>query len=154
MLFRSLKTKDTTKALLKNKAFQDLLTKMDAQQSVSFATVGEALTKSPLSGLGPVKDLLPKIAAASGGFTLADGIKMSFTIGTKGTAEAKEIKEKIDEGLNTANVLISLAAMQQKELAPLAEIIKSIKITAKETNVTVKGEVDGDTLKNLRPKDQ
>lgn len=153
-LIDGLKAKDATKVKLKNKAFQDLLTHMDDQQSFSFATVGEALTKSPLAELGPVKDLLPKISAAAGGFTLTDGIKMEFSLSTKQAADAKMLKEKIDEGLTTATVLIGLAVMQQKELAPLLEVVKSIKPTARDTTVTLKGEVSGETLNKLRPKDQ
>jgi len=153
-LIDGLKAKDATKVRLKNKAFQDLLTHMDDQQSVSFATVGEALTKSPLAELGPVKDFLPKISAAAGGITLTGGIKMEFTLSTKQAADAKMLKEKIDEGLTTATVLIGLAVMQQKELAPLLEIVKSIKPTARDSSVTLKGEVSGDTLDKLRPKDQ
>ncbi len=153
-LIDGLKTKDATKVRLKNKAFQDLLTRMDEQQSFSFATVGEALTKSPLAELDPVKDLLPKLSAAAGGITLGDGIKMEFTLSTKQAADAKMLKEKIDEGLTTATVLIGLAVMQQKELAPLLEVVKSIKPTVRDTAVTLKGEVSGETLDKLRPKDQ
>src|SRR5207249_8013671 len=101
-LIDGLKVKDATKVRLKNKAFQDLLTRMDDQQSFSFATVGEALTKSPLAEMGPVKDILPKISAVAGGFTLSDGIKMQFTLSTKQAADAKMLNEKLDEGLSTA----------------------------------------------------
>jgi hypothetical protein len=146
--------KDATKVQLKNKAFQDLLTRMEERQSVSFATVGEALTKSPLAQMDTVKDLLPKISAVAGGFTLTDGIKMEFTLSTKQAADAKMLKEKVDEGINFATALISLLATKQKELAPLTEIVKSIKTTSKDTTVAIKGEVSGDTLDKLRPKDQ
>src|SRR5436305_13918981 len=98
---------------------------MDEQQSVSFATVGEALTKSPLAQLDAVKDILPKISAVAGGFTLTDGIKMEFTLSAKQAADAKMLKEKVDEGINFANVLIGLAVTQKKDFAPLAEIVKS-----------------------------
>jgi len=153
-LIDGLKTKDATKARLKNKAFQELLTHMDEQQSVSFATVGEALTKGPLAQLDAVKDILPKISAAAGGFTLTDGIKMEFTLSAKQAADAKMLKEKVDEGITFANVLIGLAVMQKKDFAPLGEIVKSIKTSSKDTVVSVKGEVSGDTLDKLRPKDQ
>src|SRR5262249_23463615 len=100
-LIDGLKVKDATKVRLKNKAFQELLTRMDEQQSFSFATVGEALTKGPLENL-PIKDVLQKIDAAAGGFTLTDGIKMEVSLATKRAADAKQLKEKIDDGLGTA----------------------------------------------------
>jgi hypothetical protein len=154
-LIDGLKVKDATKVRLKNKAFQELLSHMDEQQSFSFATVGEVLTKIPLlTQFDAVKDLLPKISAVSGGFTITDGIKMEFAFNTKQTADAKLLKEKLDDGLTTANAFIGLAAIQKKELAPLMEIVKSIKLSARDSTVTIKGEVSADLLDKLRSKNQ
>jgi len=144
---------DATKARLKNKAFQDVLSKLDEQQSFSIATVGEALTKGPLADL-PIKDVLTKVTAVAGGVTLADGIKMEFTIGTKQAADARMISEKIGEGLNTALAFLALAAMNQKELAPALEIVKSLKTSSKDTTVSIKGEVSAEMLNKLLPRDQ
>jgi len=152
-LIDALKVKDATKAKLKNKSFQELLSKQDTQQSFSIAMVGEALTKSPLAEL-PIKDILTKITAVAGGVTLSDGIKMEFVIATKEAADARMIKDKLSEGLTTALAFIALAATQQKELAPLLEIVKSIQPTSNNTSVTLKGEVSAETLNKLIRKDQ
>ncbi|HKB36087.1 MAG TPA: hypothetical protein VKD72_06510 [Gemmataceae bacterium] len=151
-LIDGLKVKDATKVKLKNQAFQDLLAKADDQQSLSIATTGEALTKSQLAE--PIKEFLPKINAVVGGITFTDGIKMEFAVATKKPVDAKQIQEGIEKGLGTAKILLNLAAMNMKELAPVVGIVESIKINTKEATVTIKGEVSGETLNKLIPKDQ
>src|SRR5262245_26296080 len=108
-LIDALRVKDATKVRLKNQTFQDLITKADAQQSLSIATTGEALAKSQLAD--PIKEFLPKINDVVGGITLTDGIKMEFAVATKKAGDAKMIQEQIDKGLGYAKVLLNLAAM-------------------------------------------
>ncbi len=144
---------DATKAQLKSKAFQELLGRLDEQQSLAFAgLVTEELLKSVPSEL-PIGDVLKTVTAAAGGITLTDGIKLEIVVSTKEAADARSLKEKVGEGLNTGLALLALAAMNQKELAPLLEIVKSIKTTSKDNMVTIKGEVTGETLQKLAPKD-
>ena len=153
-LIDGLKVKpDATKVRLKNKAFQDLLASSNDQQSFSMAVVGEALAKSPLAEL-PIKDVLAKIMAVAGGITVTDGIKMEFNVATKEAADAKDLKEKVATGVNTALTFLGLAAMNQKELAPLLDVLKSIKTTSKDKTLTIKGELPAEALNKLIPKDQ
>ncbi len=151
-LIDGLRVKDATKVKLKNQTFQDLLAKADDQQSFSIATTGEALAKSQLAE--PIKEFLPKINTVVGGITFTDGIKMEFAVATKRAVDAKQILEGIDKGLGYAKVLLNLAAMNMKELAPVVGIVESIKTSAKDSTVTIKGEVSGETLNKLIPKDQ
>ena len=153
-LIDGLKVKpDATKVRLKSKAFQELLNSVNEQQSISMAIIGDALTKSPLNDL-PIKDVLAKITAVAGGFTVTDGIKMEFNVATKEAADAKDLKEKLAGGLNTALAFLALAAMNQKELAPLLDVVKSIKTTSKDKTLTLKGELPAEALNKWLPKDQ
>src|SRR5205823_3676086 len=97
-LITGLKVKaDATKTTLKNKAFQEMLEKLDDKQSMSIVTVGEALTKGQLADApAQVKDMLAKVATAHGGITLTDGIKIEFSVGTKAADDAKSIKEAVN----------------------------------------------------------
>ena len=153
-LIDALKVKpDATKVRLKSKAFQELLSNLNDQQSLSMALVGAALNKPPLSDL-PIKEVLAKVTAVAGGFTVTDGVKMEFSIATKAAADATMIKDKINDGINTGLALLALAAMNQKELAPLLEIVKSVKTTSKDKVVSLKGELPAESINKLLPKDQ
>src|SRR5262249_52762435 len=118
-LIDGLRTKaDATKAPeLKNKTFKELLAKLDDKQSLAFAAIiPPGLIKVLPAGVpDEVKDFLAKLSALSGGITLTDGIKLQITLATKEAADAKALKEKIDDGMNKAVGILALLAGQNKE---------------------------------------
>lgn len=155
-LIDGLKIKDdATKATLKNKDFADMLSKLDDKQSLAIAMIGDVLTKGQLAQAPDVvKDILKTVTAASGGFTVTDGVKVEFAVNTKEAGDAKKIKETISDGLNTAIGFAALAAMQQKELQVAVDFLKSVKVTSRDKAVSLKAELTGDDLGKLIPKDQ
>lgn len=155
-LIDGLKIKDdATKATLKNKDFAAMLTKLDDKQSLSIAMIGDVLTKGQLAQAPDVvKDLLKTVTAATGGFTVTDGLKVEFAVNTKEAGDAKTIKEKISDGLNTAIGFAALAAMQQKELQLAVDFLKSVKVSSSDKSVSIKAELTGEDLGKLIPKDQ
>src|SRR5262249_54010586 len=119
------------------------------------AIIPPALIKAlPAEVPDEVKDFLAKLSALSGGITLTDGIKLQITLATKEAADAKALKEQIDDGMNKAVGILALLAGQNKELAPLLDFIKSVKVSSANKSVTLKGELTGEALNKLIPKDQ
>jgi len=151
-LVDGLKVKAGAKPTLKSKQFQDLLAKLDDQQSMSLIVAGENLGKE-LPADVPGREILAKIKALAGGVAVTDGIKIELTLSTKNADDAKELKEKVSEGVNTAMAFLALAAQQQKELAGLVEALKSIKVTSKDKDVSLKGEISAETLNKMINKD-
>jgi len=155
-LIDGLKVKpDATKATLKNKAFAEMLAKMDDKQSLSIALIGDVLTKGQLANAPDgIKDVLKTIAAASGGITVTDGVKVELSAVTKEAGDAKNIKDTLSNGINAAIGFAALAAMNQKELAVLVDFLKSVKVTSRDKTVSIKAELSGEELGKLIPKDQ
>jgi hypothetical protein len=147
---------DATKPKLKNKAFQEMLAKLDEKSSLATVVMGDVLTKGPLGDLPEnVKELMAKVTAISGAITVTDGVKFEFSGGTKAAKDAQTIKDEITNGLNLVTGLAALAAMNMKELAPVIDFLKSIKVTAKDTTVSIKAEITGEDLNKVLPgKDQ
>jgi hypothetical protein len=155
-LIDGLKIKDdATKATLKNKEFAGMLTRLDDKQSLAIAMIGDVLTKGQLAEAPDVvKDLLKTVTAASGGFTVTDGVKVEFSVSTKEVGDARKIKDTLSDGLNTAIGFAALAAMQQKELQIAVDFLKSVKVTSRDKGVSLKAELTGDDLGKFIPKDQ
>jgi hypothetical protein len=155
-LITGLKIKpDATKVVLKNKAFQEMLEKLDDKQSLSMVTVGEALTKGQLDNAPQqVKDILAKVATAHGGLTLTDGIKIEFSVGTKNAEDAKSIKEAVNNFVNLGIAAAGIAAMNNPQIAPAVEFLKSVKVTSRDKIATLKAELTAEDLGKLIPKDQ
>jgi hypothetical protein len=125
-----------------SKELQGLLDKSNAKQSLSLVVLGKALP-----GEVPFGD---KVENITGGVTIGDGIETEIAIATKDADSAKQLAELIkgfqDQGKNALQSL----AMVQKELAPLAEIVDSLKVSDKGAIVTLKGQVTKEALQKLQ----
>jgi hypothetical protein len=148
------KTGAKEKAALKNKAFQTLLEKVDTKQSLSFAMLGSALTKSELPLPDEVKTFLEGLDAVGGGITLDDGIKIQVNFAAKDADAAKEMHKTLDTGLKQALGILAIAAAGNEELTPLVDLLKSVKLAVKEKVITFKAEVSGEIIEKAIKKDQ
>jgi len=148
----ALKVRGEGKPNLKNKNFADMLTKLDDKQSMAMVVLGDVLTKGPLADApANIKDMLAKVAVIHGGITLTDGVKIEFSAGTKEAADARTIKEGIGNAVNAGIGFAALAAMQNKDLAPLVDFLKSVKVTSKDKSVSLKAEISGEDLGKIIP---
>jgi len=152
-LLNAIKVKGDKKPALKNKLVAEMIEKLDGQQSLGLVIPGESLTKGPLADL-PVKDTLSTITVISGGITVTDGLKMEFVAACKDADGAKDLKKGLDDWVTQGQLALALLAGGQKELAPVLELLKSIKTTSKDKNVTLKAELSADTINKAIQQDQ
>jgi len=149
----AIKVKGDKKPTFKNKAFAEMVEKLDGQQSLGLVLPGSVLTQGPLADL-PVKDQLATITIVSGGITVTDGLKMEFTLACKEADNAKDLKKTIDDYVTQGQLALAVLAGGQKELAPVLELLKSMKTTSKDKNVTIKAELSADTINKAIQQDQ
>ena len=120
----------------------DQLAKVNANQSVSVIMLESALANAPVPAL-------MKLTSITGGLTLTDELKAEFNLNTKNADDAKTIGEEARDGLNQAKAIVALMAAQQKQLAPLADILTSVKVNTKGTSISVIGGVSKQQLDEL-----
>lgn len=135
-------------ASLANKNFAELLKGFDDKHSLWLATAGD-LTKGEFAAALPIKDELAKLSAITGSVTVTDGVKLEVALIAKTADDAKALNTKISQGLQTVIALVALAAMNQPELQPLVDFAKSIKTTANDKTVTIRGELDAAAIDKL-----
>jgi hypothetical protein len=135
-------------AALKNKEFQALLAKMDPKQTLALAGLGDALAKNV--GDAAIKEVLAKVDAVGGGVTLGDDIKLELVIGTKTLQDAKELKATVNDYVTKGLALIGLLALQQKELAPVVDVLKSVRCNANGKVVTIKAEISAEVIEAIQ----
>src|SRR5262249_6096895 len=145
----ALKKIDAPKPTVKNKEIQTLIERMDGKQTVSMAVLGNALTKGgDLNNFIP-KETLESIDAVGGGLTVGDDVKLEVVVTAKSADAAKDIREGVNDKLKQAEAALALLATQQKELEPVLEIVKSMKTTAKDKTVSLKGEVSAELIEKI-----
>ncbi len=121
----------TKKGALKPE-MKTLIGKMDPKMSLSLAVLGT------VAGQAEVSDRINNI---TGGLALVDDIKLDLVIAAKNADTAKELEGLISMGLDQAKQILPIVAANQKQLAPLADLIGVIKVASAGTNVTIKGQL-------------
>jgi hypothetical protein len=125
--------KKTTK--LTNKELPGLLAKINPKQTVALALPS------------PGGD--EKVKSITGGITVGADVKTDVTITTTDADAAKDLNEKIGEQLKMATDIAGLLVLQQKEFAPVIDILNGIKHDAKDSSIGIKSEIKGDVLEKL-----
>ncbi len=130
--------KKTTK--LTNKDLVALLPKINPKQTIAVALPADSSEQN-------VKNI-------TGGITVTSDVKIDFKVAATDADAAKKIDTQIGESLQQAqDILAALVALQAKEVKPAVDpavdILKGIKHDTKESAVTVKADIKGETLEKL-----
>jgi hypothetical protein len=144
------KAAGTKQTVLKNKEMAALLKQVDGKQGLWVAVGGSALEKGLPPGVDDnVKKFLQQLDAIAGGLLVNDDIKAQFVIGAKNPQAAKDLHKTITEGINQGLGVLAILAANQKELAPLVDVVKSIKTSSKDKSVVITGSVPAEVIEKL-----
>jgi len=123
--------KKTTK--LTNKDLPGLIAKIDPKQTIAVAI--------------PAPE--EKLKSVTGGITVTKDLKVDVTLTATDADAAKQLNETITMGLQQAQDIAGIIVLQQKELAPLVDILNGIKHDAKDSTIGITTDVKGETLEKL-----
>lgn len=148
------KSATPTRPQMKNKEFQALLEKVDDRQSLSVAFIKTDAVKDAVAKLpGDIKDMIDKVQAVGGGFTLTDEVRLELVVTTKAAAEARELRDSADAGLKLVLAGLAVFTTNQKDdnhgLELLLEFAKSLRVTSKGQTVVVKGRISSDVIEEM-----
>jgi hypothetical protein len=136
-----------------NKDIQGLIGKEDANQSVWMVVLSSALRKSSFANNDEkVKEILGKFQSFSGGFTVSDEVRLDLNIAAKNTDDAADLKKELSGGLEQAKGFAAVIAGSQPQLAPLTDVLDSIKVNADKNSVVLKGKVSKDLIEKALKK--
>jgi hypothetical protein len=155
------------KTQLKSKAMSELLARMDVKASASWAATGDMIfgtSQSTFKKVGKeikggdkkeceaADEFKPEVkhhplsesgvSAAIGSVTVADEIKGQTTLTFADADKAQTFAKQTQDGLNNGIKLLSA----QKELAPLVEAMKSVKIKAQDKSVALEGQAKAEAI--------
>jgi hypothetical protein len=125
-------------------AFANLLKTTSAKQSFSFVATGPALAKllenNPdvpnAEAVGPV---LRQLQGVSGALTISKDIQFQLGIGTQDAETAKKLSQGANIGLFTVRALVNQKVMEDPKLAPVNDIMKTLRVSAQGTSLVISG---------------
>lgn len=136
-----------------NKDVQGLIGKEKAEQSVWVVVLSSALRKSSFANNDEnVKKILDKFQSFTGGFTVTDEVALDGRIAAKNDSAAGDLKKELSNGLEQAKGLAAVFAANQPQLAPVSEVLDSIKVNAEKDSVLLKGKVSKDVIEKAMKK--
>jgi len=134
------------KTEFKSKSLGKLIAKMDPKLAVKVACAGEMPTGgSAMSVPGGgfvrmIRTLADEgIDSVTGGITVGDDIKGKIHFTARDADIAKKLAAEFEAGIAEAHAHIAKEAVRNKDLAPVVEVVKTIKTSANEQTITVEG---------------
>jgi hypothetical protein len=129
-----------------NKDVQTLIEKADPNQSIWLAAPGTTFSKSELASEQKAKQSLEKVRSVTAAIAISKDVKFTLTVAAKTADNAKELAEEIKEGLTQIKGLLAVLAGNQKEIAPVVDLVGSIEVATDGTAVTLKSAVSEDLI--------
>jgi hypothetical protein len=134
---------------LRNKDFQDLLGKMDGEQSLALAVVGNALTRGGGIPEGGLRNALNQVEAIGGGVTIDKDLALEVVVSAKSEAQARQLKGSADRILKQGITLLSLLAASDPQFNPYFEMVRAVRLHLKGKLVTLRAQIDAEVFEEL-----
>lgn len=150
------RSKGTKKANFKSDVVKNLLSTINDKQSISMVATSEVLAK--LSENNPQADNAQAKAALEGlkkvdGFSLAVTIQkdvdFQVDINAKDDKTAKEFANIANVGVALAKAKLTEQAKDNTQLAPVLDVVNTIRATTEGSNLLIRGQISFDTLEKL-----
>jgi hypothetical protein len=141
------------KTEFKSKNLAKLIAKMDPKLAVNVACAGEMPTGGSarsVPGGRVVCEIFTLadqgIESVTGGLTVGEDIQGKVNFTAKDAEGAKKLAAEFEAGIAKATAELTKQAEVQKELAPLIDVFKSLKVTTKEQTITIEGKGGADAV--------
>lgn len=134
------------------KEILDLLATTNPKQSLSFVATGSALVKLTEDVPLPVPNAEAALKGITGivaAVTVEKSLKFQLGVGVGDAQTAKKMADAATGGLFMVSQLVLQKAMETPELAPLNEIMKTLKLSSKGSAVLLRGEITAEVLSKL-----
>jgi hypothetical protein len=135
------------KTEFKSKTLAGLIAKMDPKLAVNVACAGEMATGGSVMSLpgGGVVRMVRTLAdegidSVTGGIAVGEDIKGKVHFAARDADTAKKLAAEFEAGIADMHAHIAREAVRNKELAPIVEVVKTIKSSANEQTITVEGQ--------------
>ncbi len=142
----------TKKPSLK-KEFAVLLDTVNDRQSINFVATGAALAKLAQNEQVPngkaAAVALQNIDGLSGALTVTKDVQFQIGINARDEAGAKKMAQDGTGMLLGAQFLMAQQAKKDDKMAPLIDVVKTLRITTQGSNVLLQGNVSFDVVEKL-----
>lgn len=135
------------------KEVQDLLATVDGKQSLTFVATGPALAKmlkeAPVPNAQKAVPVIETLEAITASIAIGKDVDFQLTVGMQDAATAKQFAQQAVIGLAVAKEMVKQKASEDKRLEPAVDVVNSIRASADNTNLIVRGVITGEAIDQL-----
>jgi len=139
------------------KEFKTLLETTNDKQSFSVVATGPALARllknAPVPNVEAAAESLQAVEGLSLAITITRDITFQLGVNAKDKEAAEEMAKASNGLLILAKSMVNKKAKEDAKLAPVSDVVKTIRVVSQGTNLTIRGEITfenlGKLLKNL-----
>ncbi len=124
----------------------NLIAKADTNQSLWVVALGSGLAKGPLASEQQAKMLIGKIDTVTGGVKVSEDVKLDFLIHAKNAQDAKDLSEKLEQGIMQAKGVLGFLAAQNKQAGAVLSMVETMKVKPEGKEVSIKAEATKDVI--------
>jgi hypothetical protein len=135
-----------------NKELAALINKENPKQSLWAVVLSPALGKSAAFKDEKAKEVLSKTRWFTAGVTVTKEVRLDANIAAKDASAADDLKKEINAGLEQVKGLAAVFAAQQPQIAPLSDVLDSLKISTQKNDVKIEGKVSQDVIEKAMKK--
>jgi hypothetical protein len=142
LVIDTLDKKAGKKESAQKKELLQLLDRVDANQSLSVVVLSSGFQAVPNAELAKIDNI-------TGGLTLTDELKAEIIVAAKNNNDARDLGDKLRDGLNQAKAFAAILAQQNRQIAPLADLLGGVTVNSKDNAIAVRGRITKEMLEEL-----
>jgi len=140
----------------KAEGFKNLIQTVNSKQSISFVATSKVMAKlaenNPNAGNDQAKmamAALQQVDGFSAAITIQKNIDFQLGVNSKDAETAQKFAGMANAGILVAKLKVAEQAKQNEKLAPVVEIVNSLRANAKGPNLVLSGQITFETLEKL-----
>jgi hypothetical protein len=142
-----------TKNVKLKKELREVIAAGKGKQSISLVSTGGALVKltedAPVPNIDQLQGVLQKITALSVSFTLEKSVNFELVVNSADKKSADEMAQLAGVGLAGAKMILKKQAETNPKLNAALDVVTSMRVTAMDNNVVLRGEVTAEMLAKI-----
>lgn len=127
-----------------------LIAKADAKKSIWLAALPTVASAIPLPGDNPQqKQAVDSLDAITGNLNVDNNVKLTLALTSKTAAAAQAMNKQLIDFVNLGKLFLPGAAKDKPEIAPVLEVVNTIRTQPKDKTVTITAEMTGDQIEKV-----
>jgi hypothetical protein len=105
--------------------------------------------EGPYANIKQAKKAFDQLQSMQGGIQIDEEVRGQFTLTSESPAAAREAAKAVRAGFNGLTGIVALLSQKRRDLLPIFEVLRTLKITVRDNLIIIRGKLERDVLEEL-----